>query len=36
MGLGDATVSLWVRFDNAVASQAETLVYCGGFPVGTG
>ncbi|MFA5729989.1 MAG: LamG-like jellyroll fold domain-containing protein [Candidatus Paceibacterota bacterium] len=29
MGLGDATVSLWVRFDNAVAPQHETLIACG-------
>jgi prepilin-type N-terminal cleavage/methylation domain-containing protein len=31
MGLGDATVSLWVRFDNGLATPAsDTLVYCGG------
>jgi prepilin-type N-terminal cleavage/methylation domain-containing protein len=40
MGLGDATVSLWIKFDNAVApASSETLVTCGalsntnaGFP----
>jgi prepilin-type N-terminal cleavage/methylation domain-containing protein len=36
MGLGDATVSLWVRFDNAVPSAAECLVSCGGAGTGSG
>ncbi|MCK9446067.1 prepilin-type N-terminal cleavage/methylation domain-containing protein [bacterium] len=36
MGLGDQTISFWVRFDNAVASQYEVLAYCGGYPSGTG
>lgn len=30
MGAGDATVSFWVKFDNAVASATETLIFCGG------
>jgi prepilin-type N-terminal cleavage/methylation domain-containing protein len=30
MGTGDATVSLWVKFDNASSSQSETLIRCGG------
>jgi len=29
MGTGDATVSLWVKFDNATAPIGETLAYCG-------
>lgn len=29
MGTGDATVSLWANFDNALAPQNEALVYCG-------
>jgi prepilin-type N-terminal cleavage/methylation domain-containing protein len=29
MGTGDATVSLWVKFDNATAPHAEVLVECG-------
>jgi len=28
MGTGDATVSLWAKFDNATAPQRETLVDC--------
>jgi prepilin-type N-terminal cleavage/methylation domain-containing protein len=30
MGTGDATVSLWVEFDNALAPGNETLISCGG------
>ncbi|MFA5730080.1 MAG: LamG-like jellyroll fold domain-containing protein [Candidatus Paceibacterota bacterium] len=30
MGLGDATVSFWVKFDNAVPSATEGLLSCGG------
>jgi len=30
MGTGDATVSLWVEFDNELAPGNETLISCGG------
>ena len=33
MGLGDAAVSFWVKFDNDVAQQYEDLVVCGGGAV---
>jgi prepilin-type N-terminal cleavage/methylation domain-containing protein len=36
MGTGDATVSLWVKFDNALAPQTETLAYCGCSSAETG
>jgi len=36
MGTGDTTVSLWVKFDNAVAPSNETLVYCGSGNAATG
>jgi prepilin-type N-terminal cleavage/methylation domain-containing protein len=36
MGTGDATVSLWVNFDNATAPQGETLAYCGNTSSGLG
>ena len=29
VGLGDATVSLWVKFDNATAPMNETMINCG-------
>ncbi|MFA5072103.1 MAG: LamG-like jellyroll fold domain-containing protein [Candidatus Pacearchaeota archaeon] len=34
MGTGDATVSLWVKFDNAIPTQIETLVACGAGAAG--
>jgi len=34
MGTGDATVSLWVKFDNATAPMFETLIGCGGANTG--
>ncbi|MFA5086488.1 MAG: LamG-like jellyroll fold domain-containing protein [Candidatus Paceibacterota bacterium] len=36
MRTGDATVSFWVKFDNALAPQAETLVMTGAGDAGTG
>jgi prepilin-type N-terminal cleavage/methylation domain-containing protein len=36
MGLGDATVSLWTRFDNALAPQNEILFICGAYIDGVG
>lgn len=36
MGTGDATASLWVRFDNAIASDYETLIVCGANGSGVG
>jgi len=36
MGLGDATVSFWARFDNALAPQHEMLLICGGNIVSPG
>lgn len=35
MGDGDQTVSLWVKFDNALAPKHESLIYCGGAGTGT-
>jgi hypothetical protein len=34
MGVGDATVSFWVKFDSALAPQIETLVACGAGAAG--
>ncbi len=36
MGTGDATVSSWVKFDNATAPWSETLFACGAGGAGTG
>ena len=36
MGTGDATVSFWVKFDNTLAAEAETLVMTGAGDSGTG
>jgi prepilin-type N-terminal cleavage/methylation domain-containing protein len=36
MGTGDATISLWVKFDNQVASEFETLIKCGAGGSGLG
>jgi type II secretory pathway pseudopilin PulG len=36
MGLEDATVSFWVRFDNALAPQNEMLFICGAYADGVG
>jgi len=34
MGDGDQTVSLWAKFDNALAPKHESLIYCGGASTG--